>query len=153
MSTWQSVPPRNPETAIYWNTDILLWDLKWGVLALVEYSWGSTAWIKLPSYSESLGATTQWLVPELARVKLAWDCLWLQSSLGSNWPWFSTPTNADVSSNILPFAAWSEQPQTLLQRPRGNCATALHHKTESTSKLPAVPLERFIQSQDRSCQP
>lgn len=28
-----------------------------------------------------------------------------------------------------------------------------NHKTESTCKLPAVPLERLIQSQDRSWQP
>lgn len=36
------------------------------------------------------------LIPELARIKPAWDCLWLQGSLGSNWPWFSTTPNAEM---------------------------------------------------------
>lgn len=64
-----------------------------------------TAGIKLPSYSGSLGVATQWLVPELASIKLAWDWLWVQSSLRSNWPWFSTPANAGMWIQHIVFCS------------------------------------------------
>lgn len=154
MSTRQSVTPSNPETAIYCNSDILLWDLKWRVLALVEYSWGSNC----------LNQTTQlcrksWCSNKVTSTWACYSkaCMWLPLApvlIGIQLTLIFNPYKCrHASSNTLSFAAWSKQPQRVLQKDRGNCATALHHKTESTSKLPAVPLERFIHSQDRSCQP
>lgn len=70
-------------------------NLKWGFWHQENRAGAGTAWIQLSGYSGSRGAAKP-LIPELARIKLAWDCLWLQCSLGSNWPWFSTTPNAEM---------------------------------------------------------
>lgn len=95
MSAQQPVTPSIPETAKYWNSSVLLWDLKWGFWHQENRAGAGTAWIQLSPYSGSPGAAKS-LIPELARIKPAWDCLWLQGSLGSNWPWFSTTPNAEM---------------------------------------------------------
>lgn len=95
MSTQQPVTPSTPETAIYWNSYVLLWDFEWGFWHQESRAGAGTAWIQLSSYSGSPGAAKS-LIPEPARIEPAWDCLWLQCSLGANWPRFSSTPNAEM---------------------------------------------------------
>lgn len=144
MSTQQPDPPRTPETAKYWNSHILLGDFRRGFWPQENRAGAGTAWMQLPSYSGSCGAAES-VIPELARIKPAWDCLWLQCSLGSNWPWLSTTPNAEMW--VLTHSMVRRATQALW-RHQGN------HSSPTRQDLhPAVPLERFVQPLDRSWQP
>lgn len=139
MSTQQPVTPSTPETAIHWNSYILLWDFKWGFWHQENRAGAGTAWVQLSGYSGSRGAA-QSLIPELARIKPAWDCLWLQSSLGSNWPRFSTTPNAEMCVLTLSMVRRATQG---LWRHQGNHSSPaqgrIHTQTASSATGKVCP--------------
>lgn len=150
MSTQQSVTPKNPRAAVYWNNNTHV-RLKWSVLALAEFSWDSSC----------LKETVQLLRKSWCNntVTSTWACQ-SKACMGSHHQ-LLVPHGIQLTLISNPYKGRHEF-QHIVFCSMVKAATMtfikaqkeLHHsshKTESTFKPPAVPSERHTQPQG-SCQ-